>query len=287
MKLSNALHEFLLEQKIRGNSIQTYETYEKRVGYFIEFITDKEVDQLTLQDYIDYVLYLQSKNLSSQTIKTRLNDVRVFIRFLHRRKYIYSDFDLPTYKAGKKTIVILTENEIDRLLHYFNRGTLLGSRDYLIAILMLDCGLRVSEVLRLEVGDFIINNSVIKILGKGAKERLVPLTTSVVEALNHYMILSGIETGKLFNITTSGVRIAFSKIKKNLHFSRFHPHYLRHTFATWFIINGGDALNLKEILGHETLYMTEVYVHIANQMTIARQSIYSPLTVLQSKRKKA
>lgn len=275
MKLSKALEEFLELQIIKGNSIETYNTYKKRIGYFISFCEDIECSELCLNYYSKYVSYLKQKKLSSHTIKTRLNDVRVFVHFLIKNKYTIP-FEIPTYKAVKRTIVVLTLQEIDKLLNYFDTNILLDFRNLFIVALMLDCGLRVSEVLNLSLDDFVVDNKVIKIYGKGAKERLVPLTPLTLSCFNKYISINNIESGKLFNLTTSGVRQMFSKIKDDLNFKEFHPHFLRHTFATYFLINGGDINDLKIILGHTTFYMTSIYVHIAGQMVIARKSVFSP-----------
>lgn len=86
-------------------------------------------------------------------------------------------------------------------------------------------------------------------------------------------------------MTPSGISQILRRIKKEKGFKRLHPHYLRHTFATLFLVNGGDPVHLQIILGHTTLYMTEQYLHLANQMTMNKQKKFSPLSNIKKKLK--
>ena len=116
MLLSEALKDFLIAQEVIGNSEETILYYNKRIGYFIDFLKDKNISDLSLYDYNSYVLYLKNKKtkkdlpLSSATIKTSLNAAKIFIRFLYDKQYIKSDFykEIKSYKQVKKTIVVLS-----------------------------------------------------------------------------------------------------------------------------------------------------------------------------------
>ena len=148
---------------------------------------------------------------------------------------------------------------------------------------MLDCGLRVSEVINLRLKDINIDFRSIKIFGKGRKERIVPLSDVTLYYLNNYLKFPQVFDYLAVNIasirlTSSAIRRLLLNLRDDLNYSTLYPHYLRHSFATWFLINGGDPLSLQTILGHETLYMTEIYVHIANQILISMNSKYSPLS---------
>lgn len=293
MKLSNALEKFLLEQEVIGNTKQTIEYYKKRIGYFVEFLENKNLDELNIDDYNSYVIYLKNKktrkneHLSSATIKTTLNAAKIFIKYCYDKEFITSDFYkyIRPYKQMKKTIVVLSSEEIDKLLSSQNEFTIIGVRNLLAISLMLDAGLRVSEVSNLDVTDINKNLGLIRVFGKGQKERLVPLTDSIIKYYDKYIYLTSLTDGALFTdfdtglrITSSGISQILRRIKKEYNFSKLHPHYLRHTFATLFLVNGGDPVHLQLILGHTTLYMTEQYLHLANQMTLNKQKKFSPLT---------
>lgn len=287
MTLDCILHNFLLFQKLKGNTKQTYDYYKKRIGYFVTFCNNKDSNKLSIKDYNNYNLYLQNKKLSTFTIKTSLNAVKIFLKFAFKEGFINEDIalNIVPFKTTKKTIVVLSNAEINSIINSQNKNSLIGARNLLVISLMLDSGLRVSEVVNLNVEDINIDLNLIKLFGKGQKERLVPLTDSILDYYNNYLQLSKINYGALFPDTQTGKRITCSgisqilrRIKKQLNLKKLHPHYLRHTFATLFLVNGGDPVHLQLILGHETLYMTEHYLHIANQMTMSKQKKFSPLS---------
>lgn len=298
MRCSECLEIFINNQKVINNSDETIRFYKKRIGYFIEFVNNKNVDELCIDDYNNYVFCLQEKktdkgnNLSTYTIKTTLNAAKIFIKYLYDNHYITSDFykNIKPYKNLKKTIVVLSESEINKLLSSQNEFSKIGCRNLLIISLMLDAGLRLNEVCNLDVFDLNIELGLIRVLGKGNKERLVPLTDTIKKYYDRYLYISNISTGALFidfdtdiRLTPSGISQIFRRIKKEYNFSELHPHFLRHTFATLFLVNGGDPVHLQLILGHTTLYMTEHYLHLANQMTLTKQKQYSPLTNINNK----
>lgn len=144
--------------------------------------------------------------------------------------------------------------------------------------------MRVSEVLNITVDDVQTDMHLIKVHGKGNKERLVPLSDTTLYYFYNYLLVNKDIVDFLFldcknnKLTSSAVRRILINLKRKLGYVTLNPHYLRHTFATYFIVYGGDPLSLKIILGHTTLYMTEVYVHIAQQIAIARNVKYTPLS---------
>ena len=293
MKSKDILEKFLIDQQVKGNTKQTIDYYKRRINYFINFIENKEISKVTIEDYNNYAIYLRNKqkengeNISSATIKTELNSAKIFLMYCYKNNYIESDFPtkISNYKIVKKTIVVLSEEEIKKLLSSQNEFTLIGVRNLLAISLMLDAGLRVSEVCNLDVTDINKELGLIRVFGKGQKERLVPLTDSIRKYYDKYVFLGNIFSGCLFldketgkRMTPSGISQILRRIKKQYGFKKLHPHYLRHTFATLFLVNGGDPVHLQIILGHETLYMTEQYLHIANQMTMPEKKKYSPLS---------
>ena len=285
MRCYKALDKFLYYQKLKHNSPETLEYYKKRIGYFIEFVKNKNVRRIKASDFDKYTLFLLSKNISDATVKTSLTAVRVFLNFLYNKKFISKDIvsELENFKCGKKTIVILSQEQIQEIYKYYNENEFYGARNLFLISLMLDCGLRVSEVINLKKDDINIDLKSVKVHGKGSKERIVPLSDVSLYYYKNFLKFPQVYDFIAVNIagiklTTSAIRRLLLNLRDALHFSTLYPHYLRHSFATWFLINGGDPLSLQTILGHETLYMTEIYVHIANQVLIAMNSKYSPLT---------
>ena len=285
MRCNKALDKFLYNQKLKNNSPETLDYYKKRIGYFIDFVKNKNVRLIKHSDYEQYTFYLLSKNLSDSTVKTSLTAVRVFLNFLYNKKFIskYIVSELEKFKCGKKTIIILSQEQIQEIYKYYNENEFYGARNLFLISLMLDCGLRVSEVINLKKDDINIDLKSIKVHGKGSKERIVPFSDVSLYYYKNYLKFPQVYDFIAVNIsgtqlTTSAIRRLLLNLRDSLHFSTLYPHYLRHSFATWFLINGGDPLSLQTILGHETLYMTEIYVHIANQILISMNNKYSPLS---------
>ena len=294
MKASKVLDIFLYEQQLKNNSKETIDYYKKRIGYFIDFINDKRVNKIRTFDYNNYLLYLKNKNIEEATIKTSLTAVRVFLNFCYHKKYIRKNIvsSLSTFKCGKKSIIVLSEPQIIQIYDSYKEDTFYGARNLLMISFMLDCGLRVSEMLNLRADDVRTDLHLVKVLGKGNKERFVPLSDITLYYFYNYLSLFDTIDGYLFidikgqHLTTSAVRRILINLKRKLNFKILHPHYLRHTFATLYILNGGDSLELKLILGHTTLYMVEQYVHIAKQIAIARNVKYTPLSNISYFQKK-
>lgn len=294
MKCSVALDNFLYNQRLKNNSIETIEYYKKRIGYFIDFVNDKNIDKICSGDYDNYLLYLKNKNISDFTIKTSLTAVRVFLNFCYKENYLKKDIvsSLNSFKVGKKTIVVLSEVQIEEIYSSYDENSFYGARNLLMISFMLDCGLRVSEMINLKLDDIRTDLHLIKVSGKGNKERLVPLSDTTLYYFYNYLDINKNIEDYIFvdiknnQLTTSAVRRVLINLKNKLGYNTLYPHYLRHTFATYFIIYGGDPLSLKIILGHTTLYMTEVYVHIAQQISISRNVKFTPLSNISFFQKK-
>lgn len=244
MKCHKALEKFLYYQKIKNNSFETYEYYKKRIGYFIDFIKNKNIKKINTSDYENYTLFLLNKNISDYTIKTSLTAVRVFLNFLYNKKFISKDIvsELENFKCGKKTIIILTQEQIKEIYSYYNENEFYGARNLFLISLMLDCGLRVSEVINLDKSDIVVDLHSIKVNGKGSKERIVPLPSVTLYYYNNYIRFPQVYDYFAVNIagtrlTSSAIRRLLLNLRDALHFSTLYPHYLRHSFATWFLIN--------------------------------------------------
>lgn len=246
MKCREVLKDFLYEQELKNNSIETIEYYKKRIGYFIDFVNDKKVHKLSADDYNNYLLHLKSKSIEDATIKTSLTAVRVFLNYCYNKKHIKKNIvaDLSTFKCGKKTIVVLSEIQIEQIYSSYDEKTFYGARNLLMISFMLDCGLRVSEMLDLCVDDIQTDLHIINVRGKGNKERLVPLSDVTLYYFYNYLNIAVNVVDYLFidskgnKLTTSAVRRVLINLKRKLNLNTLHPHYLRHSFATWFLING-------------------------------------------------
>lgn len=308
MKISEVLKEFIKKETISGSTDSTIRHYKTHIGFFIKYFGDKDINDITYEVYEDYIVYLRNKykessgfegkkqKLSGRTIKTYASALKTFLTYSyensHLKENISKQIKMPKYK--KKVIEILNKEEIDILLESFNKNTFIGARDYLVVSLMLDCGLRLSEVIKLKLEDINVVNNLIKVDGKGQKERFVPLTPTIAESVKVYKYQYFLTFGKVLvngeqlikningeDATKNTISLLFRRLRKILEI-KIHPHLLRHTFATMFLINGGDITNLQIILGHTTLNMVLNYLHLANEMNMINQIQYTPLTNMQN-----
>lgn len=308
MFVVEALNEFIIQQRVAGNSTKTILNYEQYIRYFLDFIGyEKQTEEIDISLLNQYVIFLQSRQskainfnkqcitdnkVSSITVQTYIRHLITFLNFCNRKGYINFDiknnFKLP--KAQKKIFNILTEEEIKILIKSFDLSKRLEFRNALIIVLLVDCGLRISEVLNIELDNINIDKAILKVLGKGNKERIVPLGNLskefIIKYIRYYRVIPKDENLKKYLFLTrtckrikyNTIKCLFRKLKKKTKINRLHPHLLRHTFATYYLINGGDILSLKNILGHTSLKMVEVYVECSISFLIYQYKKYSPLT---------
>lgn len=290
--LEKALELFLMDQQLKGNTEKTIFNYERMITYFINFVGNKEINDIDIADVKSYQIYLSDKQaenyfskdikktISKKTIQTYIKHIRVFFNWAYEETYIKenigSKIKLP--KAPKKVIEILSEDEIKTLYKSINDKTEFGLRNKTMISLMLDSGLRRDEVLLLGIYNVHFTQNVIKISGKGEKERIVPMglytKKLLFKYLNGYRPMPDYPTNNVFlskdktPVSRDSVKMLFARLKKKTGIQRLKPHLLRHTFATRYLMNGGDLFSLQMILGHSTLEMTRKYSHLASAYTV-------------------
>jgi site-specific recombinase XerD len=155
-------------------------------------------------------------------------------------------------------------------------------------MLMLDTGLRMGELINLKMDDIYMNEGLLKVMGKGKKERIVPMGSNAQRVLQRYLfryrlkpLHPGIDNAFLSVVgkplTDNSVKLIFSRLAKRSGVTRLHAHLCRHTFATRFLINGGDVFTLQQILGHSTLEIVRHYVNLASNYVAIQHQKFSPL----------
>ena len=296
MTLQSAIEEFLIDQQVRGNSPKTLRYYRQTLRFFTEYTGSIPVSEVTLSVCKRYFLHLSQKNVTTTTVQTYIRGLRAFLAWCYAEGYISENiparFKLP--KAQRKTVDVLTDDEIQRLFSCFNLRTLIGARDFAICALMLDSGLRLNEVVTLERDGVHVAEGYAIVNGKGNKQRIVPLGLQSRRALIRYMGRAPkcsiatclVENDQLIPLSQHAVASLFRRLKKIANIPRLHPHLLRHSFATRYLDNGGDIYSLQQILGHTSLEMVKRYVHLIPSKTIICHAQYSPLDTLAKKARK-
>lgn len=228
-----------------------------------------------------FLSYLRDKNYCKSTSARKLATLRSFYKFLVRRAYVESNpvASIRTPKQDKRLPKFLDVAEINRLLSIPDTKTLLGGRDRSMLEMLYSTGMRVSELVALNVDDIDLGASTIRIRGKGKKQRMVPVGPGAVKALINYLDLrradsktGTFDTEAMF-INKHGQRLSTRSVRRKLDkylleaglAMSISPHTLRHSFATHMLRNGADLRVLQELLGHQTLSTTQVYTHLTSK----------------------
>lgn len=297
MTVNDAYIIFMQEQKFRGNSEYTLSYYERCLKMFLDFCgSDLDVEDLDIMIFKSYQLYVsESREINKISVRTYARAVKVFYRWLYFENFIDIDINrLNLMKANKDVIVPLSDNEVKQLLNLYSNNSVMGCRNKTILMLMLDCGFRLGEVVNLKIHDVDFNNRYLVINGKGSKQRVVPFGSS---SLNHikcylnYLSSSSSASSSLFltqkstPVTRNTIKMLFARIKKNKGLERVYPHLLRHTFATNFIFNGGNLEVLRLLLGHSTINITQIYIHLAAQKHLISDMQHSNIDLLMDEKR--
>ena len=224
-----------------------------------------------------------------QTVNMRLRTLRQFFGFLVGEGYLAENpvARIEKLKTAETLITAMSKEQVRRLLAVPDRKTFTGLREYTIMMLLLDTGLRLSEVSGLRLGDINFKESYIKVMGKGARERNVPLQRKLKKLLKEYLAHRGADLDHDFIFVTienrpMSNRLIQDKIeiisrKAGVNEVRTSPHIWRHTFAKMYILNGGDPFSLKRILGHKSWEMVHHYVNLFGSEVSSQHRKASPL----------
>lgn len=278
MLLSDCLNKFINYQLFKNNSKNTISDYSIIIKKFIDFVNNKDSFELSADDVNNYNLYMRDF-VSNTSVRTYIRHIRVFINYLISQNLcnnIYNDIIVP--RSDKVIVDILQPDEIKKLLSCFCNNDFYSIRNKCMIMLMLDCGLRASEVVNLKYTSINYDSGYIKVMGKGSKERIVPFGNSVALAFSDYnkvrlcnfpLYFYNLYTlslnGSCGALTTNVFKKMFNKLRTDTGIFRLHPHLLRHTYATNYLLySTGDIFQLAMLLGHSSTKTTEIYLHIAN-----------------------
>lgn len=257
----------------RNYSNNTSLSYVKDVTLFSNFIKK----DLLLVDKSDIEKYIRSLNKSSKTISHVISSLKSFYNYYMRMGNIKSnptdEIDRP--KIEKKIPEFLTLEEVSSLLN-FEVNNEFEARNKAILELLYSSGLRISELTNLELSNIDLDECLVRVMGKGSKERIVPLGDYAIDALKEYIyfyrpMLNKNNSSYVFLNNRGGILsrqfifkvIKEECIKKGIR-KNVSPHTLRHTFATHLLKNGADLRIIQELLGHENLSTTQIYTHLTN-----------------------
>ena len=282
MKKNNLFVERFLEYLVAQKNISsnTFESYKSDLTGFFKFLNNREISEISKLDINKYIIFL-SKNFSTNTHSRKLSTIKSFFYFLLKKKALtinpISDYDFP--KVRKSIPRVLSEQEIDKLLNFtYSDRSHKGLRLSLILEILYATGVRISELVGLKLGNITNNESSLIIIGKGNKERTVPLLKKTTKVLRKYLEIRTIflsenkkENSFLFPSNSKSGHITrnrlFQIIKKlalqvDIDPSKISPHTIRHSFATHLLDRGVDLRTIQQSLGHSDISTTQIYTHV-------------------------
>jgi integrase/recombinase XerD len=278
----------------RGLSQNTIVAYKEDLNYYLDFLTLRRVDSISKTDKNDVVNFMFSQKdlgLSANSIARRLAAIKVFYRFLVRERILKDDatalIDSP--KLWKKVPETLSLNEVDALLTQPDIRNKQGVRDRAILETLYATGMRVSEAVNLKKDNVNLDVGFLRCIGKGNKERVIPLGKKAIASIRRYLVdsrprlLNKKESEFLF-ISRFGRKISrqsiWKMVKKYAKSARIkkplRPHILRHSFATHLLERGADLRSVQEMLGHVNISTTQIYTHINKDRLKTIHKMYHP-----------
>jgi integrase/recombinase XerD len=296
--LEDLREEFLAHCEARNLSSRTVQWYNDRTRRFVDWCAAQEIEcpsDLRCPDLERFVLHCRRQGFAPNTVRGYAQVLKTLCRLGHRLGYIPEDitryFEMP--RVPKTIIPTFSDGQLQSLVAVPDKRTWVGIRDRAILLVLLDTLIRVSELVGLDAEDVDLDEGLIRVMGKGGKERRVPFGTAAGQALRRYRnVVQDLRPGDPFFITRYGHRTSRWAVHTMMTNSgraagiegvRCSPHTLRHTGAKRFILAGGDVFTLQRLLGHTTLSMVRRYVELADVDIRAQHRRFSPADSLLRK----
>lgn len=258
-----------LEKGLSNNTILAYQT---DIIAFFDFV-DKNLDEIIRKDFSNYTKFLARKELTPSTITRKIASIKGLFKFLCNKRIILKNpaSSLNSPKIPKRLPKVLTETEINTLI----KKALLPE-ELPVVELLYSAGVRVSELVNLELKNVDLKTNLIKVFGKGSKERIIPINKKCSDILKKYLkkreiIAFKYNSKPYFFLEENGKKITRQKVYKIIKKlgreinKNISPHTLRHTFATHLLEHGADLRVVQELLGHSSIITTQLYTHISKK----------------------
>jgi integrase/recombinase XerD len=291
MLLDQFLHYLTVEKGLAKN---TLEAYSHDLNRFLNYLQEKRIEdvlRVTKLDVRAFLLTLKVRNLSNKTIVRNLVAIRTFFRFLTQEGKLESnpveDFESP--QLAKTLPEILSVREVEQLLETPKPQTPLGIRDRSMLEMLYATGMRVSELVSLQMNQLNLEGGYVLLFGKGSKERAVPIGAEAIKWVSHYLkgarqkLSKGKESPFLF-LNRSGRKMSRQVFWKNIKRcgrragirKKITPHLLRHSFASHLLARGADLRSVQMLLGHADISTTQIYTHVTGERLKQVHKRYHP-----------
>lgn len=303
--MSDLLTAFLLDRRASGCTAKTLQWHEACLGLFYDFLQEENhstnPDEWTPTLLRAYIVHLQTRSsrrgdaLAASSINSYARSLLCFVRWLHEEGY--TDTNIGQRVKKPRLPQTIKEPFSDAELHALlraSKATRNPERNYAMVSVLIDCGLRASEITNLRTKDVLTDQNVLVIKsGKGNKDRVVPYSASTARAIRRYERKKASDSPYLFvsehgdKLMPNSLRQFVERIGSRAGVENAYPHRFRHTFAVSFLRNGGNPLTLQRLLGHTTLTMTNGYVAMNTDDLKDAHAVASPLaSLLRSEKRK-
>ena len=260
----------------KGLSKNTVEAYRNDLNEYLKWINLQQISDyklITEPQINDFIASLFKKNLKSTSVNRKISSLKAFYLFLVRKKKIKTTplSEIVTPKKDQYLPISMSENEVEKLLNSPDTSIHIENRDKAMIEMLYATGMRISELVNLKITDIDNERSVLKVFGKGSKERLVPFGEKASDSLNSYLSERKKSLSKEVFLSNRGTKMTRSGFwqRIKIYLSRsglknsISPHTLRHAFATHLLNRGADLRSVQLLLGHSDLSTTQIYTHIA------------------------
>lgn len=277
----------------RSLSAKTAEAYQHDIRLLADFLGKKEFTDIQLDDLQEFIIYLKEEKMVESTSQARIMaGIRAFYRFLVMEQVMQENpaMLIETPKLRKKLPTVLTVPEVESIISAVDLSQPEGHRNKAIIEVLYGCGLRVSELVNLRLSWLRFDESYIRVIGKGDKERIVPIGATAQKAVllytegqrQHLKIKKGCEDIVFLNrrggkLTREMVFIIVKSLAATAGITKtISPHTFRHSFATHLVEGGADLRAVQEMLGHESITTTEIYTHLDNDYIQSTIALFHP-----------
>jgi tyrosine recombinase xerD len=292
IKNKKLLSDYIIELKTikQRDKDTTVNSYSEDIYKYLEYMESKNISSaldISYNNLLDYLKYLDDSKYEVSSVARKIVSIKAFHKYLSEN---YNVVDISTKintpRFYRKLPNILTIEEVDNLLD-IKLDTPFDYRNKAMLELMYSSGLRVSELINLELSDIDLNNNYVRCFGKGSKERIVPIGEYSSKYLSIYIneyrdsMKKGYYTEKIFlnnhgkEMTRQGFFKIIKKIAKDKDINKnITPHMLRHSFATHLLNNGADLRTIQEMLGHSSISTTQIYTNVTNDILKENYDLY-------------
>ncbi|MBK7104092.1 MAG: site-specific tyrosine recombinase XerD [Ignavibacteriae bacterium] len=267
-----------IEKNLSENSIASYRNDLTKLIIFFEQKNLSDFNQIKIKHITEFFEQQKKDGITSTSVSRYSSSVKGFFLYLKQQGYVESNptSNLNSTKLSRKLPAVLSFNEIEKILDRPNITENLGLRDKSILEILYSSGLRVSEAINLKISDLFLSDDVIRVLGKGSKQRIVPIGSSAIKWLKEYLtkvrpiLQKNMKSENLVFLNSKGSKLSrmsiWKIVKKYCDEAEIkrevHPHTFRHSFATHLLEGGADLRAVQEMLGHSDISTTQIYTHI-------------------------